>query len=49
MKILVISPHPEGFAPGQRLKYEQYFEYFKKNDIEVVVSPFISEKFLKII
>ena len=49
MKILVISPHPEGFAPGQRLKYEQYFEYFKKNDIEVIVSPFISEKFLKII
>lgn len=49
MKILVISPHPEGFAPGQRLKYEQYFEYFKKNDIEVVVSPFISEQFLKII
>jgi glycosyltransferase involved in cell wall biosynthesis len=49
MKILVISPHPKGFVPSQRLKYEQYFEYFQENGIQVEVSPFISEQFQKIL
>lgn len=49
MKILVISPHPEGFVPGQRLKYEQYFNYFRQNGIEIEVSSFISADFQKII
>lgn len=49
MKILVISPHPEGFVPGQRLKYEQYFNYFQQNDIEIEVSSFISKDFQEII
>jgi L-malate glycosyltransferase len=48
-KILVICPHPVGYAPGQRLKYEQYFEIFKSNGYEVTVSPFMSEKFQKMV
>lgn len=49
MKILFICPHPEGVAPGQRLKYEQYFDYFRNRGIEVEVSSFISDDFQKII
>lgn len=49
MKILVICPHPQGIVPGQRLKYEQYFDYFRQNGIQVEVSPFISEPFQKIL
>ena len=40
--ILVICPFPEGVAAGQRLKYEQYFEHWKENGYEIVVSPFMS-------
>jgi glycosyltransferase involved in cell wall biosynthesis len=49
IKLLVVSPHPVNTVPGQRLKYEQYFEFFRQNNIEVSVEPFISEKFHKII
>ena len=48
-KILVICPHPVGYAPGQRLKYEQYFEIFKANGYDITVSPFMSERFQKIV
>jgi glycosyltransferase involved in cell wall biosynthesis len=48
-KILVICPHPVGYAPGQRLKYEQYFEIFKENGYDVIVSAFMSERFQKIV
>jgi len=48
-KLLVICPHPVGYAPGQRLKYEQYFEIFKANGYDVTVSPFMSEKFQKLV
>jgi glycosyltransferase involved in cell wall biosynthesis len=48
-KILVICPHPEHVAPGQRLKYEQYFDYFRANGIEVEVSPFMSDRFQEIV
>ena len=41
-KILVICPHPENVAPGQRLKYEQYFEHFRENGYEITVSPFMT-------
>jgi glycosyltransferase involved in cell wall biosynthesis len=49
LKILIICPHPEGIVPGQRLKYEQYFDYFRSHGIEVTVSPFISENFQTIL
>src|SRR5438445_5805063 len=48
-KILVICPHPVGFAPGQRLKYEQYFSDWKKNGYQVDVKPFMSVPFQKIV
>jgi L-malate glycosyltransferase len=43
-KILVICPHPEGIVPGQRLKYEQYFEHWRAEGFEVDVRPFMSVK-----
>jgi len=48
-KILVLCPHPENVAPGQRLKYEQYFDHFRMNDIEVHVSPFMTLSFWNIV
>ncbi len=43
-KILVICPHPEDMVPGQRLKYEQYFESWRANGYDVDVSPFFSKR-----
>ena len=40
-KILVICPFPQGVAAGQRLKYEQYFEHWKKEEYHVTVSSFM--------
>lgn len=48
-RILVICPYPVGYAPAQRLKYEQYFEYWKVNGFRVEVSPFMSEEMQKIV
>jgi glycosyltransferase involved in cell wall biosynthesis len=48
-KILILCPNPEGYAPAQRLKYEQYLDIFRENGFEVNVSPFISEAFQQIV
>lgn len=48
-KILVICPHPENIAPGQRLKYEQYFNNWRENGYEVTVSPFFSSRMQSIL
>ncbi len=48
-KILVICPHPENIAPGQRLKYEQYFESWRNEGFEVTVSPFFSNRMQSIL
>lgn len=48
-KIIVICPFPENEVPGQRLKYEQYFESWRKEGYEITVRPFVSTKFMKII
>ena len=48
-KILVICPHPENVAPGQRLKYEQYFNYWREHGFEVTVSPFFSDRMQSIL
>lgn len=47
--ILVICPHPENEAPAQRLKYEQYFEHFRRNGYRISVSPFFEPSFYKIL
>lgn len=41
-KVLLLCPYPEGVAPGQRLKYEQYFSYLRSQGFEITVSPFFS-------
>lgn len=43
-KILVLCPNPVGYAPGQRLKYEQYFDHWRANGFDVEVSSFMTEK-----
>jgi len=48
-KILVLCPYPEDVAPSQRLKFEQYYDSFRRAGYEVIVSPFISSSFWKII
>jgi len=48
-KILVICPYPIGVAPSQRLKFEQYFSYFREAGFDIDVSPFISQALWNII
>lgn len=40
--IVVLCPHPEDTAPGQRLKYEQFFPSWRAAGYEVDVRPFWS-------
>ena len=39
-KVVVLCPHPEERAPGQRLKYEQYFPSWESAGYQVDVRPF---------
>jgi glycosyltransferase involved in cell wall biosynthesis len=48
-KVLVLCPHPVGYAPGQRLRYEQYLDSFRDAGYVVDVSPFMTEKFQKMV
>ncbi len=48
-RLLVVCPHPENVAPGQRLKYEQYLDHWRANGYEVVVSPFMTRRFQSIV
>lgn len=48
-KILVICPHPVGYVPGQRLKYEQYFDHWRNNGFDVDVSSFMSPSMQRIV
>ncbi|GAB4234835.1 MAG: hypothetical protein Tsb0034_08700 [Ekhidna sp.] len=48
-RILVICPHPENTAPGQRLKYEQYFDYLREKGIELTIAPFMTIAFWNIV
>lgn len=48
-KILILCPYPEDVAPSQRLKFEQYYPFFREAGYELVISPFISHSFWKII
>jgi glycosyltransferase involved in cell wall biosynthesis len=41
--MLVICPYPEGKAAGQRLKYEQYFDDWRRLGYRIDVSPFLDE------
>lgn len=48
-KILILCPYPEGVAPSQRLKFEQYYTHFRDAGYQVTVSPFISKAFWSVI
>lgn len=48
-KILIICPFPQGVAAGQRLKYEQYFDHWRDNGYEIVVSSFMDESMWDIV
>ena len=47
--ILIVCPYPENEVPGQRLKYEQYFEYFRRNGYRITVTPFFGKSYYKIL
>ena len=42
--LLVLCPFPEGIAPAQRLKYEQYIDDWRDRGMKVTVSPFMSQR-----
>ena len=48
-RILVLCPFPEGIAPAQRLKYEQYFDHWRENGYEVTVCPFMRMDLFQIV
>jgi len=47
-KLLVICPYPENKAPSQRLKYEQYFPFFRANGYSIQVASFMTVRFWSI-
>jgi len=48
-KIVIVCPHPKDQAPGQRLKYEQYIENWELNGFDVVLKPFMTDRFWNIV
>lgn len=40
-RMLVICPYPLGVAPGQRLKFEQYYDDWRALDWEIAVSSYM--------
>ena len=48
-KILLLCPHPVGYVPGQRLKYEQYFAAWREAGFEITVRSFMTERFQQIV
>jgi glycosyltransferase involved in cell wall biosynthesis len=42
-RMLVICPYPVGVAAGQRLKYEQYFDDWRRQGWEITTSSFMDE------
>jgi len=42
MKVLFLVPYPKACVPSQRLKFEQYFDYFRDNGMEIIFKPFYS-------
>ena len=42
MTLLVLAPHPENTAPGQRLKFEQYYRFWRAAGWTVIHDAFYS-------
>jgi glycosyltransferase involved in cell wall biosynthesis len=43
-KILVLCPYPFDTNAGQRLKFEQYYDDWRANGFDIVISPFMDQK-----
>ena len=43
-KILIVCPYPQGKAPSQRFRFEQYLPYLEHNGLEITVASFWNEK-----
>ncbi len=41
LRLLVVCPYPAGVAPGQRLKFEQYYGDWRANGFDVDVAAFM--------
>ncbi|NEN23413.1 glycosyltransferase family 4 protein [Cryomorpha ignava] len=39
-RVLIVCPYPEGKAPSQRFRFEQYLPYLRANGLEVSVASF---------
>ena len=48
-KICIVCPYPQGVAPSQRLKFEQYYQTFGDHGWEVHVFPFQTRRFWDIV
>ena len=48
-RILIICPFPQGVAAGQRLKYEQYLDSWRKTGYDVVVSSFMDNALWRVV
>lgn len=42
-------PYPQGTAPSQRFRFEQYLDYLKDHGIEVEIHPFLDNKAWKVL
>ncbi len=49
IRMLVLAPYPVGFAPSQRLKYEQYYSAFEKAGYEVTTKSFVGIRFWRVL
>lgn len=43
MRLAIICPYPQGTAPGQRFRYEQYLAYWTQNGVQCDIFPFLDE------
>tara|TARA_R110002072_G_scaffold20688_4_gene74884 strand:+ start:42760 stop:43830 length:1071 start_codon:yes stop_codon:yes gene_type:complete len=43
-RILFITPYPQGEAPSQRFRFEQYFDFLKKQGYETEMHSFLNQK-----
>jgi glycosyltransferase involved in cell wall biosynthesis len=47
--MLVLCPFPQGVAAGQRLKYEQYFDRWRRQGWQIEVSPYMDPAIWQIV
>ena len=48
-RIVFIVPYPQGIAPSQRFRFEQYFPILEKNGFSYDVKPFLDEKAMQVL